>query len=170
MNTQLIKQHLTEHGWAIVPDILTSEEILSAKESFYAWQKTIPNHDTIHSKCDPRGIYKHHEAGHQQHAWFIRTRPAVQAIFKQLLGCEDLIVSFDGACFISKENHSGCCLATCSADINSNMRIGNKATCIKNCCGSVGGGQASFCGSDDEWQTCSTCGAQYCLPPAPLAL
>ena len=60
MSTQRIKQHLTEHGWAIVPDILTSEEILSAKESFYAWQKTIPNHDIIHSNCDPHGIYKHH--------------------------------------------------------------------------------------------------------------
>ena len=104
MSGQLIKQHLTEHGWAVVPNVLTDEEIQSAKESFYAWQKTIPNHDTIHSKCDPHGIYKHHEAGHQQHAWFIRTRPAVQAIFKQLWGCENLIVSFDGACFISKEN------------------------------------------------------------------
>lgn len=104
MSAQLIKQHLAEHGWAIVPDVLTDEEIQSAKESFYAWQKTIPNHDTIHSKCDPHGIYKHHEAGHQQHAWFIRTRPAVQEIFKQLWGCKDLIVSFDGACFISKEN------------------------------------------------------------------
>jgi hypothetical protein len=104
MSAQLIKQHLAEHGWAIVPDVLTDEEIHSAKESFYTWQKTIPNHDTIHSKCDPHGIYKHHEAGHQQHAWFIRTRPAVQTIFKQLWGCENLIVSFDGACFISKEN------------------------------------------------------------------
>ena len=27
MSEQLIKQHLTEHGWAIVPDVLTDEEI-----------------------------------------------------------------------------------------------------------------------------------------------
>ena len=104
MSAELIKQHLTEHGWAIIPDVLTDEEIRLAKTSFYTWQKTIPNHDTIHSKCDPHGIYKHHEAGHQHHAWFIRTRPAVQSIFKQLWACENLIVSFDGACFISKEN------------------------------------------------------------------
>jgi hypothetical protein len=60
------------------------------------------------------------------------------------------------------EKSSGCCKATCSADINSNAKIGNKANCIKHCCGSVGGGQASFCGSDDEWQTCSICVPDYC--------
>ena len=99
-----ISDHLKNHGWAIVPDILSPEEIAYAKASFYDWQKTIPNHDRFHSLCDPHGIYKFHEAAHQHHAWFIRTRPAVQAIFQQLWSCENLIVSLDGSCYISKEN------------------------------------------------------------------
>ena len=97
-------QQLKLHGWAIIPNILSDDEIEYAKQHFYNWQKTIPNHDEIHSKCDPHGIYKHHEIGHQKHSWFIRTRPAVQSIFKELWKCEDLIVSFDGTCFISKSN------------------------------------------------------------------
>ena len=92
------------NGWVVIPNILSSEEVEYAKTCFYTWQKTIPNHDNIHLKCDPHGIYKHHEAGHQRHAWFIRTRPAVQNVFKKLWGCENLICSFDGSCFISKEN------------------------------------------------------------------
>tara|TARA_Y100000389_G_C17458774_1_gene520085 strand:- start:5 stop:877 length:873 start_codon:yes stop_codon:yes gene_type:complete len=101
---KLIKQHLQEHGWIIIPDVLTEEEIDHAKASFYSWQKTIPNHDIIHNKCDPHGIYKHHEAGHQYHSWYIRTRPAVQHIFKTIWDCENLIVSFDGSCYIDKKN------------------------------------------------------------------
>ena len=98
------KSDLDARGWTIVPNVLTAEEVEHAKNHFYAWQQTIPNHDEVHSKCDPHGIYKFHEAGHQYHAWFIRTRPNVQAVFKQLWGCNHLITSFDGSCFISKEN------------------------------------------------------------------
>ena len=31
---------------------------------------------------DPHGIYKFHEVGHQEHAWFIRTRPECSKIFQ----------------------------------------------------------------------------------------
>ena len=97
---EIIKQHLQEHGWAIIPDVLTEEEIDHAKTSFYSWQKTIPNHN----KYTSHGIYQHHEVGHQYHAWYIRTRPAVQHIFKTIWGCENLIVSFDGSCYIDEKN------------------------------------------------------------------
>ena len=42
--------------------------------------------------------------GHTRHAWFIRTRPQVQAVFKHLWKTDDLVVSFDGSCYISKDN------------------------------------------------------------------
>ena len=42
------------------------------------------------------------EAGHQRHAWFIRTRPQVQDVFKKLWETDELIVSFDGSCYIPK--------------------------------------------------------------------
>ena len=104
MDIKTIKRNLELVGYCVVPNVLSEEEVIQAKEMFYAWQQTIPNHDKMHSKIDPHGIYKHHEVGHQQHAWFIRTRPKVQEIFKGLWNCQKLIVSFDGSCYISKEN------------------------------------------------------------------
>lgn len=102
---ETIKQHLQQHGWVIIPDVLSEEEIEHAKTSFYSWQKTIPNHDTFYRKCVRYGIYQFHEVAHQYHAWFIRTRPNVQNIFKMLWDCEDLIVSFDGTGYISQETN-----------------------------------------------------------------
>ena len=102
---ETIKQHLQEHGWVVIPDVLSEKEIEHAKMSFYSWQKTIPNHETFYRKCVRYGIYQSHEVGHQYHAWFIRTRPNVQNIFKMLWDCEDLIVSFDGTGYISQETN-----------------------------------------------------------------
>lgn len=102
MDIEKITAQLTEHGWCIIPDILTPEEVEEAKRLFYDWQKTIPDHDVMHSTIDPHGIYKHHEAGHQEHAWYIRTNPKVQEVFKQLWQTDDLVVSFDGSCYIPK--------------------------------------------------------------------
>ena len=70
--------------------------------SFKQWQQTIPNHDSLHERINFHGIYKFHNAGHTWHSWFVRTRPKVQEVFKFLWKCEDLIVSFDGCCYISK--------------------------------------------------------------------
>jgi hypothetical protein len=94
---------LREKGYAVIPGILTEAEIDEAKQQFTSWRKSIPNHDFIHSACDPHGIYKFHEAGHQRHAWNIRTNPKVQEVFKMLWKTDDLIVSFDGSCYIPKE-------------------------------------------------------------------
>ena len=71
-------QELNEKGYTVVPNVLSKDEVEEALSLFKAWQKTIPNHDIIHKKCDPHGIYIHHVAGHQEHAWFIRTRPKVK--------------------------------------------------------------------------------------------
>lgn len=98
------KEQLEKNGYCIIPNVLNDYEINKAISMFKNWKNTIINHDEIHKAIDPHGIYKHHEIGHQQHAWFIRTNPNVQAIFKKLWNCDDLIVSFDGFCYISKEN------------------------------------------------------------------
>jgi hypothetical protein len=88
-------------GYTIIPDVLSPQEVEEARGLFYDWKSTIPNHDEIHEQINPHGIYKFHEAGHQRHAWFIRTRPKVQAMFKYLYDTDDLVSSFDGSCFIS---------------------------------------------------------------------
>jgi len=94
---------LNEKGYTIVPDVLTPSEVEEALGLFKAWQKTIQNHDEIHRKCDPHGIYKHHEAGHQEHAWLIRTRPKLKEVFAAIWKTDDLVVSFDGNCWIPKD-------------------------------------------------------------------
>lgn len=93
---------LRQNGYVVIPDILNKEEIDIASSMFYNWKSTIKDHDKIHNACDPHGIYKHHEIGHQEHAWFIRTRPKVKEVFACLWGTNDLVVSFDGCCWIPK--------------------------------------------------------------------
>lgn len=98
-----ICKELSEKGYCVIPDVLSKQEIEEAKTLFYKWQSTIPNHDKIHNTIDPHGIYKYHNVGHQQHAWFIRTRPNVINIFKKIWETDELVVSFDGTCYIDKD-------------------------------------------------------------------
>lgn len=103
MDPETIYACLQRRGWCVVPDVLTPDEVDEAKRLFYKWKETIHDHDRIHALIDPHGIYKHHEVAHQEHAWFIRTNPRLQAVFKGLWGTEHLVTSFDGSCFIPKE-------------------------------------------------------------------
>lgn len=98
-----IKQELAQNGYCIIPDILSTDEILHAKKLFYKWKESVPNLDSLHNIIDPHGIFKYHEVGHQEHAWYIRTRPTVIDIFKKLWNSDELIVSFDGSCYIPTE-------------------------------------------------------------------
>ena len=98
-----IKTELETNGYVVCPNVLNKREIKEITEEFKKWQKTVPNHDKHHNNCDPHGLYKFHEAGHQRHAWIIRTHPVVQSYFKHLWNTDELIVSFDGSCYIPKE-------------------------------------------------------------------
>lgn len=91
---------LATKGYCIIPNILSNDEVIEAKRLFDNWQKTILNHDKVHNTIDPHGIYKYHQAGHQEHAWYIRTCPKVIEAYKKLWNCEELVVSFDGSCYI----------------------------------------------------------------------
>lgn len=98
-----IYKSLSEDGYVIIPNVLTDEEVSIARTEFDNWRKSVKDLDKFHKKIDPHGIYKYHQAGHQRFAWFIRTRPEVQKIFKFLLNTDDMIVSYDGCCYISKD-------------------------------------------------------------------
>jgi hypothetical protein len=93
---------LQEKGYCVIPNILSPEEIDIATTLFIKWQQTIPNHNTLHSKINPHGIYKFHQIGHQAHSWYLRTRPQIINIFQKLWNTNDLIVSYDSTCFIDK--------------------------------------------------------------------
>ena len=94
---------LKKNGYVVIPNVISDEEVTIAKELFYKWKNTIVNHDKIHSLIDPHGIYKFHQVGHQQHAWYLRTRKNIINIFKKLWNTDELNVSFDGSCYIPKE-------------------------------------------------------------------
>ncbi len=100
---ELIKKQLENNGYCIITDVLNKDEIDNALSMFRKWQNTIPNHDWLHSIIDPHGIYKFHEVGHQEYAWYLRTNPKIINIYKQLWNTNELVVSFDGSCYISKE-------------------------------------------------------------------
>ena len=86
MDIAKIKETLNQKGYCIVPDVLTSAEIKKCIGWFREWQSSIHDHDYQHEKLSPHGIYKFHEAGHQRHASYIRTRPCVKEVFKGLWG------------------------------------------------------------------------------------
>jgi len=96
------KTELESKGYVIIPNILNTSEIDKALTYFKQWQQNIPNHEKFSKNMNPHGIYKFHQAGHTLHAWYIRTLPQVQNIFKQLWNTEELISSFDGSCYIPK--------------------------------------------------------------------
>jgi hypothetical protein len=100
---------LREKGYAIVPQVITAEELDWATHLFYYWTGELecqyPGIEEIHSKIDPHGIFKHHQAGHTAHAWYLRTRPGVRSIYEEIYKDKDLIVSYDGCCWITRENY-----------------------------------------------------------------
>ena len=100
---KIYETDLKEKGYCIIKDILTQTEIKDAYDEFHKWRTSIDNFDEIHKKVNPHSIYKYHQVGHQRHAWLIRTNKAIQDVFKTLWKTDELVVSFDGACYMPKE-------------------------------------------------------------------
>ena len=87
------QKELDDKGYCVIPNVLTPKEVTYAYNLFKEWQRTIPDHDHMHEMINPYHIYKYHEVGHTRHAWFIRTRPAVQDVFKKLWNTDDLMLT-----------------------------------------------------------------------------
>lgn len=102
MNNNEIIKNLRELGYCIVPNVINNDEIDEAKKLFFEWKNKIPNIDKIHDTIDPHGIFKFHQIGHQKHAWYLRTRQNIINIFKSIWNTDNLVVSFDGCCYINK--------------------------------------------------------------------
>lgn len=98
-----VLKSLDDDGYAIVPNIISPDEIVYCKGEYDIWKARIPNYDEFHDKCDPHGIHKYFGAGHTKFAWFIRTKPNVQNVFKRIWNTDELIVSYDGSCYIGKD-------------------------------------------------------------------
>ena len=98
-----IKKELEEKGYVVIPKVLSQEQIIEYRAEFDKWYNSIPNLKKLHNIIDPHGIFKYHEAGHQYMAWACRTNPKIIEIFKYLWNTNELVVSFDGTCYLSKE-------------------------------------------------------------------
>lgn len=99
---QIYKIELKENGFVIIPNSINEDEIQKALALFFKWKNSIPNIDKFHNNINPHGIFKFHEVGHQEFAWFLRTRPSIINVFKKLWDTDELVVSFDGTCYIAK--------------------------------------------------------------------
>lgn len=99
---QIYKIELKENGFVIIPNSINEDEIQKALALFFKWKNSIPNIDKFHNNINSHGIFKFHEVGHQEFAWFLRTRPSIINVFKKLWDIDELVVSFDGACYIAK--------------------------------------------------------------------
>ena len=107
MDTQTIKKNLEQNGYCIIENILNPNEIFQAKELFYDWYDSIDNFDYIHSKINPHNIFKYHQVGHQEFAWYLRTRPQIISTFASIWDTtsDNLVCSFDGSCYIKQGNN-----------------------------------------------------------------
>lgn len=90
---------LKTNGYIVIDNVLNENEIIKATELFNKW--ILRNKIIVGNN----GIIKDNNAGHQEHAWFIRTRPLILKIFKKLWETEDLISSFDGCCYMKEDDY-----------------------------------------------------------------
>ncbi len=98
-----IKEDLNIKGYAVIEDILTQDEIYNYRKMFFKWKEELPYHDYYYNNLNSNGIYKFHQIGHQEFAWYIKTNPKIIDIFKNIWNTTDLVSSFDGCCYMPKD-------------------------------------------------------------------
>ena len=98
---QDFQQELNTKGYTIIPDVL-NKRFKKQKICLKNGEKQLKITTGYIIISTHMVFINFNEVGHQEHAWFIRTRPEVQKYFKQLWKTDDLIVSFDGSCYISE--------------------------------------------------------------------
>jgi ectoine hydroxylase-related dioxygenase (phytanoyl-CoA dioxygenase family) len=91
---------LGEKGYCVIENVLSEEEVEKSIKYFREWFSSHPQIAAVHNKISPHGIIKFHEVGHQKHAWYIRTRENVQNVFKEIWKTDEIVVSFDGCCYL----------------------------------------------------------------------
>jgi len=107
MKSNFMKYILNTKGYYIYKNILSENEIKNALELFNIYiKRNFENFDYIHSKINIHNIIKYHQIGHQEHAWYLRTRKKIIKLFADVwnTNINNLCVSFDGTCYIKKTN------------------------------------------------------------------
>ena len=99
-------QHLTEHGYAVIQNVLTKKEVKKGFELFYKdWNFVSPNFNfenisTWTTDNSPmmwgKGMIYASGLGQSDFQWYLRTRDNIKNIWKKIHKTDDLVVSFDG--------------------------------------------------------------------------
>ena len=97
------KRDLALNGYAIIENVISAEQVATAKEYFANWLTANPELKAKHRKNDPHGIFKYGQVGHQRHAWYLRTLAEVQLPFRVLWETGTLTTGFDGSCWIPSD-------------------------------------------------------------------
>lgn len=90
---------LAYQGYTVVKG-LSRDEVEIASGLFHQWWEA---NEISRRPIAPHGIIKHWGIGHTAFAWYIRTRPSVQSVWAAIFGTQDLVVSFDGACYMPSD-------------------------------------------------------------------
>lgn len=96
---------LKDHGYAVVQEVISKEEVQQAKDLFWEWLEALGS--GIDRK-DPEtwidanwpgsgsvGFFVSYGGCHTKASWFLRTRPNVKETFKTIWNTPELITSFD---------------------------------------------------------------------------
>lgn len=98
-NHERIKEELNTNGYIILRNILNDDEIQEYKNEFFNWYNNVTDLKKLHNIIEYNGIFKFHEVGNQRFAWLVRTNQKIINIFKDLWQTDELVTSFDGACY-----------------------------------------------------------------------
>ena len=100
-----IRKALDEHGFCVVPGVLTPEEAGMGRTMFHSWRVVAFGTDVANvGKACTHGVIKDRQVGHQQLAWSTRCNPQVQGVFASIWGTDKLVTSFDGCGYVSEGN------------------------------------------------------------------
>jgi len=95
---------LQENGWTIVPNVMSSEEIQTARNLFWNWLEGLnsgidrSNIETWKNSSWPGssfGLLSSHQISQSEFAWYVRSRPLIKEVFSQIWKTDDLACSMD---------------------------------------------------------------------------
>ncbi|KAM9969430.1 hypothetical protein ACTFIR_001265 [Dictyostelium discoideum] len=99
------RQHLYDHGWAIVPKVVAKERCKEYLSRFWDWlegfgsglKRDRPSTWTSDNwPGNIHGIFQNYALGHQQFVWDVRQETDIMKIFEMIYQTPELLVSFDG--------------------------------------------------------------------------
>ena len=98
-------ESLREHGYVVIPAILTPDECTALQTEVWAWLESL-GMGILRDDVDTwkpqqwismiHGIIKGYGIGQQEFMWKVRTHKRVQRVFRKLWGTKKLVCSFDG--------------------------------------------------------------------------